>query len=130
VDPLEYLRHVGQGKFAALRVDPGVLHSASFAKYPVAFLKMSTCIFSRAFSARSLDSSICSAVIGLAPGGRELASRSRLDPVAQRLLDQPEFAGANPYADLLGTLDGLFLELSRVLLLRHLLHFSSFKSRC
>lgn len=29
---------------------------------------MSTCIFSRAFSARSLDNSTCSGVTGLAPG--------------------------------------------------------------
>jgi hypothetical protein len=36
------------------------------------FFWMSTCIFSRAFCARSLDRSICSAVTGLAPGAVSL----------------------------------------------------------
>jgi hypothetical protein len=46
------------------------------------------------------------------------------------MLDQAELAGRNPDAHFLGPLDGLLLELGRVLLLRYLLHFSSFKSRC
>lgn len=36
------------------------------------FFRMSTCIFSRTFSARRLDSSICSGVTGLAPGAVSL----------------------------------------------------------
>ena len=61
----QHLAHVGQGVLVSMRIDPGVLHSASFAKYAVAFFRISTCIFSRAFSARSRDSSICSGVTGL-----------------------------------------------------------------
>src|ERR1700694_4252388 len=56
----------------ALTFDPGVLHSASLAKYAVAFFNISTSIRSRAFSARTRDSSICSGVIALAPGGWSL----------------------------------------------------------
>ncbi len=63
----EHLAQLRQGMVAALRVDPRVLHSASLAKYAVAFFKMSTCIRSRAFSALSRDSSICSGVTGFAP---------------------------------------------------------------
>src|SRR5690606_32419441 len=74
----QHLAHFGQRVVGALCVDPGVLHSASFAKYAVAFFRMSTCIFSRAFSARSRDSSICSGVTGLAPGAVSLPAADAL----------------------------------------------------
>src|SRR4029434_7049659 len=54
---------------SALTIDPGVLHSASFAKDAVAFFNISFSIRSRAFSARTRDNSICSGVIALPPGG-------------------------------------------------------------
>ena len=39
----QHLEYLGQGVIAALHVDPGVLHSASLAKYTVAFFRISTC---------------------------------------------------------------------------------------
>jgi hypothetical protein len=66
----------------------------------------------------------------LRAGRVELAARRRLGPVAQRLRHQPQLARCDAYAHLSGARDGLFLELSRVLLLRNLLHFSSFRSQC
>lgn len=66
----------------------------------------------------------------LGAGCRQLAGGRRLDPVTQRLLDQPQFPGGHHDAHCLGVLDGLFLELGRVLLFRYLLHFSSFQLRC
>ena len=53
---------LSEGKLIAMRIDPGVLHSASLAKYAVAFRRMSFSRFSRATSARKPDSSICSGV--------------------------------------------------------------------
>ena len=47
--------------------NPGVLHFDTRAKYAVAFPRMSRSILSRAFSARSLASSICSGLTGLSP---------------------------------------------------------------
>src|SRR6266568_2306873 len=47
-------------------LDPGVLHSDSFAKYAVAFFRMSRSIFTRASSARNRLISICSGLTGLA----------------------------------------------------------------
>ncbi len=78
---------------------------------------MSTCIFSRAFYARSLDSSICSGINGLAPA----AGSRRLHPVAQRLLDQAQLLGRHHDAHRLSILDRLLLELGCVFLLRGLL---------
>ena len=49
------------------RRPPGVLHSVSLAKYAVAFFKISFSLFSRTFSARSRDHSICSGVTTLTP---------------------------------------------------------------
>lgn len=46
------------------------------------------------------------------------------------LLDQTQLTGGHHDAHRLGALDGLLLELGRALRLRHLLHFSSFRSRC
>lgn len=66
----------------------------------------------------------------LGASSRELTGGHGLDPVALRLLDQSKFPGRNPDANLLRPLDGLFVELGRVLLLRYLLYFSSFRSRC
>ena len=107
-----------------MRVNPGVLHSASFAKYAVAFFRISFSRLSRTFSARSRDSSICSGVTALAPAPLSLPACGRLDPVAQRLLDQPKLLGhrANRLA-ILHPLDRQFLELGGVFLLRYLFIF-------
>jgi hypothetical protein len=43
--------------------NPSVLHKDSFAKYAVAFFKISRSIFTRANSARSRANSICSSLI-------------------------------------------------------------------
>jgi hypothetical protein len=51
----------------AQTVNPGILHRDTFAKYAVAFSGISTSILSRAFSALSRYSSICSGVISLPP---------------------------------------------------------------
>jgi len=59
----------------------------------------------------------------LRAGRVELAARRRLGPVAQRLRHQPQFTRCDTYAHFPGAPDGLFLELSRVFLLRNLLHF-------
>ena len=58
------------------------------------------------------------------PTGRiELARLRRLHPVAQCLLDQPQFLGdTGDAANLVGALDGLLLELSRVFLFRDAFH--------
>lgn len=45
-----------------MRINPGVLHRASLAKYAAAFFTISSSRLSRAFSARSRDSSISSGV--------------------------------------------------------------------
>src|SRR5690606_37759875 len=90
------LAHVGQGVFAALRFDPGVLHSASLAKYAVAFFRMSTCIFSRAFSARSLDSSICSGVTGFAPGAVSLPAADAFTQLRSVCSTRPNSLAATP----------------------------------
>src|SRR5690606_32341233 len=59
---------LGQLVLIAMRIDPSVLHSASFAKYAAAFFRISFSRLSRTFSARTLESSICSGVTGFAPG--------------------------------------------------------------
>jgi hypothetical protein len=66
--------------------------------------------------------------LGTSP--RQLAGLSRLHPVTQRLLDHPKLPGSHDDAHRLGVLDGLLLELGRVLLLRNFLYFSSFRSQC
>jgi hypothetical protein len=66
----------------------------------------------------------------LGTGPHQLAGLSRLHPVAQRPFDKPEVMGSHDDAHRLGVLDGLLLELGRVLLLRDLLYFSSFRSQC
>lgn len=52
----------------------------------------------------------------------ELARLRCLEPVAQRLRYQAEFARRNVHTYLKGSLDGLFPGLGRTFLLRHLLH--------
>ena len=74
--------------------DEGVLHFAPFAKYAVAFPRMSRSIFTRASSARSRLISICSALTALAVSALQLALPVRLDPVEQRLLHHPQAAAA------------------------------------
>lgn len=49
------------------RVNPGMLHSTSLAKYAVAFFRISFSRLSRMFSARTRESSICSGVTTLVP---------------------------------------------------------------
>ena len=92
---VQHLAQVGQRVLEALRIDPGVLHSASFAKYAVAFL-----IFRHASSARVLRAQPGQLHLlgrhGLGASPYELASISRLHPVAQRLLDQAQFPDATP----------------------------------
>ncbi len=66
----------------------------------------------------------------LRAGRVELVTRRRLGPVAQRLRHQSQLARCHSYAHFPGAHDGLFLELNRVLLLRNLLRFSSFRSQC
>src|SRR5690606_6706353 len=58
--------------------DPGIFHSSSFAKYAVAFFKITFSISRRATWARNRDSSICSAVICLAPAGFSLPAFAAL----------------------------------------------------
>src|SRR2546421_10531108 len=102
--------------------DPGVLHSTSFAKYAVAFFRISFSSFSRAFSARSRESSICSGVITLVPWC-SLPLPASLHPVPQRLLHQPQGSGYFRHA--LAAPDQhyrLLLELRGVLLLRNPFH--------
>ena len=53
--------HFCQTVFTAMMINPGVLHRTSFAKYASAFFMISFSRLSRTFSARSLESSICSA---------------------------------------------------------------------
>lgn len=61
------ITHHGQRIGLALRVDPSIPHSASFAKYAVAFFRVATSILSRALSARIRDIYICSGVTTLVP---------------------------------------------------------------
>src|SRR5487761_1915102 len=63
----QYHTHLIQPKGSTLRVYPGVLHCISLAKYAVAFFNISHSRFSRIFSARSRESSICSGVTTLPP---------------------------------------------------------------
>src|SRR6218665_792140 len=62
----------------AVGVNEGVLQLCAFAKYAVAFTKMSCCIFSRASSARSRLISICSALTTLLSAPVSLPRRSAL----------------------------------------------------
>jgi len=48
-----------------MQIYPGVLHSASFAKYAAAFFMISFSRLSLTFSARNRESSICSEETGL-----------------------------------------------------------------
>lgn len=64
-----------QGPVASIAVNPRVLHADSRAKYAAAFFTMASSIFVRASSARSLASSICSALTGLLPGPPRRPSR-------------------------------------------------------
>lgn len=57
--------HFCQTVLWAMLIDPGVLHSASFAKYAAAFFMISFSRLSLTFSARNRESSICSSVTGL-----------------------------------------------------------------
>jgi hypothetical protein len=63
----------------------------------------------------------------LGTGRCQLAGSRCFHPVAQRPFNQAKLLGGHHNAHRLRMLDGLFLELGRVLLLRYLLHFSSFK---
>jgi len=53
----------------------------------------------------------------------ELAASRCLGPIAQRLRHQSELARCDPNANFAGSIDGRFLELCRVFLLRNLLRF-------
>src|SRR6202166_3459455 len=56
----QHLAGQGHRPLSAVKLDPGVLHADTFAKYAVAFSNMSRSIFTRANSARSRAISICS----------------------------------------------------------------------
>src|SRR5258708_1249150 len=80
----------------ALSFDPGVLHSASLPKYAVAFFNISFSIRSRAFSARTRDSSICSGVIVLAPGGCSLPAFAALTQLRSVCSTRPSSLATAP----------------------------------
>ena len=63
----QHLASEGDRPMLLVPLYPGVLHFDTRAKYAVAFPRMSRSILSRAFSARSLASSICSGRTGLSP---------------------------------------------------------------
>src|ERR1039458_1075107 len=73
----QYLALQADGPPALVSGDPGVLHIDSFAKYAVAFFKISRSILTRASSALSRASSICSALTGLVPAPASLPSAAR-----------------------------------------------------
>jgi hypothetical protein len=125
----QHLTHVGQRVVAALRVDLGVLHSASFAKYAVAFFCFDVHLQPRVLRSQPGQLHLHGRH-GLGAGPDELAGFCRLHPVAQRLLNQPQLSGRHNNAYRLGVLDCRLLELGRAFLLRDLLHVSSFRSQC
>ena len=103
---VQHLAQVGQRGYWALRIDQAYFTAHPSQSTPSLF-NISTCIFSRAFSARSLDNSICSGVTGLAPAPRacqhqppspSCAASARPSPV-------PLTPRRCPW---LGVLDGLF----------------------
>src|SRR3546814_8209411 len=71
----------GDRPHAAMPLDKGVLHFAPFAKYAVAFPRMSRSIFTRASSARSRAISICSALTGLLSAPVSWPRRLALTPL-------------------------------------------------
>jgi hypothetical protein len=75
---IEYRAHFSQRKRLALRVNPGVLHRTSLAKYAAAFFMISFSRFRRATSARSQDSSIASGVTILLPAPLSLPAAAAL----------------------------------------------------
>src|ERR1035437_747573 len=75
---VEHGAHFGQCICLAVRVNPGVLHRTSLAKYAAAFFIISFSRFRRAFSARSLDNSICSGVTTLLPAPLSLPAAAAL----------------------------------------------------
>src|ERR1035437_8197202 len=80
----QHLALQADGPLALVPSDPGVPHPDSFAKYAVAFFKISRSILTRANSALSRASSICSALTGLAPAPASLpwaARRTQLPSV-------------------------------------------------
>ena len=73
---IKHIAHFEQRKQLTLRINPGVLPSASFAKYAAAFFMISSSRLSRRVSARSRESSISSSVTALphAPTSRPAAA--------------------------------------------------------
>jgi hypothetical protein len=69
-------------------------------------------------------------VTGLALAALSLPATAALTQLRRVCSTRPSSRAAGPGADLLRSLDSLFLELGRVLLLRYLLHLSSFQCRC
>jgi len=115
------------GPHAPVALDEGVLHFDAFAKYAVAFPRMSRSIFTRASSARSRLISICSALTGLLSAPVSLPGTLRLDPVEQRLIHHAQRARRR--RDALAAFDqphGLLLELERVARSRRLRHLRLF----
>ena len=79
-----------------VRIDPGVLQSTSFAKYAVAFFRISFSIRRRAFSARTRDSSICSAVTALPPGALSLPRPAALTQLHSDWSTNPNYRATAP----------------------------------
>ena len=99
-----------------MALNKGILHFWPFAKYAVAFPRMSRSIVTRASSARRRLISICSARHPrLAATPFSLPSRCSLDPVGQGLLDHSQAACRRRYAlARLHKSNRLLLELQRV----------------
>ena len=79
--------HRWQQVGVALPVNPGVLHSASFAKYVVALFSISHSILSRAFSTPKRDCSTCSVVTTFAPGGLSFSFSAAFTQLRRTRLD-------------------------------------------
>jgi hypothetical protein len=106
-----------------LLINPGVLHTTSLAKYAVAFFRISHSRFSLTFSARSRDKSICSCVTGLVPAPVSLPAADNSTQLRSVCSTRPSsLADKTKRLPLLYMLNRPFLELTRVFLLRDLLH--------
>jgi len=88
--------HLVQGVARALHVHPGVRHSVSLAKYAVAFVRISFSRFSRTFSARSRDSSICSGVTTVAPAPLSVPPAAALPQFRRVCSTSPNSLAAAP----------------------------------
>jgi hypothetical protein len=77
-----------------LALNEGVLHRCAFAKYAVAFSRVSRSIFTRASSARSRLISICSALTALLSAPLSLPSRLTLTQLNRVYSTSPKVRAA------------------------------------